>query len=134
MLRKFIFRCMCMMFILLLTGCLSGYEIWLWKTLDSVELIQILNVEDGEENVLFETNDTVILDEIQNLKCWQYWNDPPSSVGGVVVKVCYNDGSYELISHYCNAYYNGKKLKYGRYYFVESEFESTILKYIENHE
>ena len=120
---------LCLTAVITLCGCFSDPVYRYKESVDSVISVQILRVGENEE-VLADNADVGILSELQGLKLRRYLNDPVTIIAGLVVRVNYESGGYELISAGCSAYYNGKKLKYEHCYFDRDEFEVLVTKYI----
>ena len=110
-------------------GCFSDPVYRYKESVDSVISVQILRVGENEE-ILPDNVDAGILSELQGLKLRRYLNDPVTIIAGLVIRVNYESGCYELISAQCSAYYNGKKLRYEHCYFDRDEFEVLVTKYI----
>ena len=121
---------LCVAFLLLgLYGCFSDPVYRYKESVDGVISVQILRVGENEE-ILADNVDAGILSELQGLKLRRYLNDPVTIIAGLVIRVNYESGCYELISAQCSAYYNGKKLRYEHCYFDRDEFEVLVTKYI----
>ena len=64
-----------MILTLILSGCMR-YSSYKYKdSIDNVVLIQIVQADENDR-VLYETEDRMMLQEFQSLKCWQRWSDP----------------------------------------------------------
>ena len=120
---------LCLTAVITLCGCFSDAVYRYKESVDSVISVQILRVGENEE-VLADNVDAGILSELQGLKLRRYLNDPVTIIAGLVIRVNYESGCYELISAQCFAYYNGKKLRYEHGYFDRDEFEALVMKYI----
>lgn len=120
---------LCLTAVITLCGCFSDAVYRYKESVDSVISVQILRVGENEE-ILADNVDAGILSELQGLKLRRYLNDPVTIIAGLVIRVNYESGCYELISAQCFAYYNGKKLRYEHGYFDRDEFEALVMKYI----
>ena len=120
---------LCLTAVITLCGCFSDPVYRYKESVDSVISVQILRVGENEE-ILADNVDAGILSELQGLKLRRYLNDPVTIIAGLVIRVNYESGCYELISAQCFAYYNGKKLRYEHGYFDRDEFEALVMKYI----
>ena len=120
---------LCLTAVITLCGCFSDPVYRYKESVDSVISVQILRVGENEE-ILADNVDAGILSELQGLKLRRYLNDPVTIIAGLVIRVNYESGCYELISAQCFAYYNGKKLRYEHGYFERDEFEALVMKYI----
>ena len=120
---------LCLTAVITLCGCFSDPVYRYKESVDSVISVQILRVGESEE-ILADNVDAGILSELQGLKLRRYLNDPVTIIAGLVIRVNYESGCYELISAQCSAYYNGKKLRYEHGYFDRDEFEALVMKYI----
>lgn len=120
---------LCLTAVITLCGCFSDPVYRYKESVDSVISVQILRGGENEE-ILADNVDAGILSELQGLKLRRYLNDPVTIIAGLVIRVNYESGCYELISAQCFAYYNGKKLRYEHGYFDRDEFEALVMKYI----
>lgn len=126
---KFALTALCLTAVITLCGCFSDPVYRYKESVDGVISVQILRVGENEE-ILADNVDAGILSELQGLKLRRYLNDPVTIIAGLVIRVNYESGCYELISAQCFAYYNGKKLRYEHGYFDRDEFEVLVTKYI----
>ena len=118
-----------MILTLILSGCMR-YSSYKYKdSIDNVVLIQIVQADENDR-VLYETEDRMMLQEFQSLKCWQRWSDPVNAIKGVSIKIYYKDGNYEIVCMNCSVYFNGKKLRYSRDYFDVDEYNDFISRRI----
>ena len=120
---------LCLTAVITLCVCFSDPVYRYKESVDGVISVQILRVGESEE-ILADNVDAGILSELQGLKLRRYLNDPVTIIAGLVIRVNYESGCYELISAQCSAYYNGKKLRYEHCYFDRDEFEVLVTKYI----
>lgn len=116
---------LCLTAVITLCGCFSDPVYRYKESVDGVISVQILRVGENEE-ILADNVDAGILSELQGLKLRRYLNDPVTIIAGLVIRVNYESGCYELISAQCSAYYNGKKLRYEHCYFDRDEFEILV--------
>lgn len=113
---------------LILTGCFAERGYQLAYALDRVTAISIVT-----EDSTFVLSDEVIADflnDLQNLPCQSYWNDPSTTIGRPYIAVTYSDGAQELISASANGITTNGAISYGRAYFDNGDFDALINRYL----
>ena len=119
-------------FSLFITSCRSDNRYKYVQTIENVNKIELLQVENGEEKILKELDDYDILADIQGLSCKKYWNDPCQIINGLAIKIYYNDSSCEIITWECTVYIKENKHDYGWEYFDMNAFNSVLQSYLDS--
>lgn len=74
------------------------------------------------------------IDDLKNIPCYKYWNDPLNYIAGTSIMIVYNSGIMELISPVSTAIFtpegsHGGKWRYTRYYFDQDQFYNMVSRY-----
>ena len=125
----------------LLSGCRANYR-YLHETsqITEIQIVEITDFVTGDEGLTipeFRTICTIgdtdaLLDDLSDVKCYSYINDPSGvGIGSVGLKLLYDNGDYDLLSASGTArYYAGQRFhNYAGYYFDIEQFNGLIDKY-----
>ena len=129
--KRIAFFCI-LIFSLFITSCRSSNQYKYAQTIDSVNRIELLQIENGEEEILTELDNCDILADVQSLSCKKYWNDPCQIINGLAIKIYYNDSSCEIITWECTVYIKDNKRNYGWEYFDMDSFNATLQSYLDS--
>lgn len=110
-----------------LTACSRTYAYRYEEPIDAVE--NILFVDEKSERPVEKEDFAALLQDIQNLPCQKYWNDPCQVLSYPYILVEYSDGSCEAISSSANYYKAGGTTDYGWEYFDPDSFSAILEKY-----
>ena len=75
-------------------------------------------------------NNSPILEDLQNLPYYTYFNDPCIDLKGYAIVIRYDPNNYEIITHSASQTIIDGKTYYGRGYFETESFDALIEKYL----
>lgn len=128
-----LFRLFTLFFVLSLVGCQSSATIVLLHPEDKIASVEILEICSGKENSLkFLDEESIadIIDDLKSMNCYMYFNDPCQTIEGMVIKIVYSNGDYDLVTSSSHAFYSNEQISFRREYFDKDTFDILIDKYL----
>jgi ABC-type enterochelin transport system ATPase subunit len=123
-----------MVFVIVLSGCQATCHFNLSYPEKEIDLVEIIEISSGIERVvksLDAKSVAVIIDDLNKMKCYQYWNDPNQTIEGIAIKIIYANGDYDIITSSVHALYSNRHVSYGRKYFDKDSFNSMLDRYLD---
>ena len=105
--------------------------------LDKVANIELLDTHDHKKTVIYTLSESEIplfLDRLLEIEFYRCFNDPPTDLGILAIRITYNDGYYDEIGTDINGYYNaeGDGQRAGWYYVGDrADFTTLFSCYVE---
>ena len=113
------------------------YEPPLSQSIDQIVCVELLDTRDQDFVVLksFENQElSMFLEDFMQIDARRYANDPATSHGEYAVKVCYQDGGYDLLGNVVDFYSSkGERLSTGGWYYIPTaDMQNIVDKYYRN--
>ncbi len=113
------------------------------SSISSIEVVQVFDYRDILKEqydaitvgaIISESEQRQFLSEFRQIPCFRYWNDPADIIEGVVLRINYKNGDFELIGslcgYYCvNSQAENHQARFKSYYFDEDAFMKVIERY-----
>ena len=122
---------------LVLAGCKAGETYPFTQAEEDIAAIELIYVERYEQPSDYSVLDAVAtveqsqwqesLSRFRQIRCESYFNDPPQGDTGMLIRITYADGGYEVIGNRCGLYVNPKGQRtYKYYHFEEKAFAALV--------
>lgn len=129
----------CMIFGVLLCGCKSKCDYTFGQSSKNIDAIEIIYLSPYEDDPITELiKDAVVVTEVSaeqwdgllsdytQMPCHVQRFDPSLSVNGHVIRIIYNDGTFELISAFAGMYFDGQLWKSQSHIVDEASFLALL--------
>lgn len=140
-----IMRKKCLVFLalllVLLTGCNRNRVYPFAYSSDQISNIEIVNIPASSfmrggdlqditsVKTVFAEDWEALLSDFHEVRCYKYFNDPPTILEGLGIRITYTDGSYDIVGSHTGCYILGEDIKYRWYGFDQEAFLNFIEEY-----
>lgn len=102
------------------------------QSTENITLIEF--VDNKSETVMCAVSDAstikAIVNDLSSIRCKSHFNDPPAKYGNYLIRLYYNDNSFEIVGLYALGYVSAEGEEKDIWHYLELDsFRALFLKY-----
>lgn len=130
--RKIVTGCIIILAFHLLISCQSKGTYHFSQPLEQIDTIEIIERNYAGTivkvlNVLDKEEYAQILEDIKELPCYLWWNDPPNGIEGKAIKITYLNKEIDYLTERSVAVYSNNRYKYGPIILTRKILKNCLL-------